>query len=75
LPVAAPDKRPTVSLAIAAVAAGGLVIAGGAWWLWPATKSSPPPAVATTTSIAQPVTAPRLSIVVLPFANLSNDPD
>jgi len=26
-------------------------------------------------SISQPATAPRLSIVVLPFANLSNDPD
>ena len=26
-------------------------------------------------SIPQPATAPRLSIVVLPFANLSNDPD
>jgi TolB-like protein/class 3 adenylate cyclase len=28
----------------------------------------------TTTSILQPAVAPRLSIVVLPFANLSNDP-
>ena len=26
-------------------------------------------------SIAQPLVAPRLSIVVLPFANLGNDPD
>jgi TolB-like protein len=50
-----------------------LVIAVGAWWLWPATK--PAPAVAAATSVAQPLTAPRLSIVVLPFANLSNDPD
>jgi adenylate cyclase len=33
--------------------------------------SSVPPAV----SIAQPTAAPRLSIVVLPFANLSNDPE
>jgi adenylate cyclase len=30
---------------------------------------------ATTTSIAKPPTAPRLSIIVLPFANLSNDPE
>jgi len=26
-------------------------------------------------SIAQPLVAPRLSIVVLPFTNLSSDPD
>jgi len=52
-----------------------LVIAVSAWWLWPATKPAPTPAVAAATSIAQPLMAPRLSIVVLPFANLSNDPD
>src|SRR5215831_14169944 len=41
------------------------------------TTSTPATAVATaaTTSVAQPLIAPRLSIVVLPFANLSNDPD
>jgi TolB-like protein len=33
------------------------------------------PAVAAATSIAQPIVAPRMSIVVLPFANLSNDPE
>jgi len=32
---------------------------------------TPPP----TTSISQPAVAPRLSIVVLPFANLGNDPE
>ena len=31
--------------------------------------------MAAATSIAQPLVAPRLSIVVLPFANLSSDPD
>src|SRR5215467_8884421 len=31
--------------------------------------------VGTTTSITQPSTAPRLSIIVLPFSNLSNDPE
>src|SRR5262249_35618587 len=50
-----------------------LLIAGGAWWYWPVTKPSPP-AEAATTTIAQPLQAPRLSIVVLPFTNLSNDP-
>jgi len=55
-----------------------LVIAVVAWWFWPATRSSStaPAAVGTAaTSIAQPLVAPRLSIVVLPFANLSNDPE
>src|SRR4029077_20311618 len=38
--------------------------------------SAPPAAVAATSSpIARPPVAPRLSIVVLPFTNLSNDPD
>jgi TolB-like protein/class 3 adenylate cyclase/cytochrome c-type biogenesis protein CcmH/NrfG len=31
--------------------------------------------VSSGTSVSQPVVAPRLSIVVLPFVNLSNDPD
>ena len=73
-----PPKRPrrgrSTNVVIAAVATVALVIAGAAWWLWPATKPSPP-AVAATTTIAQPLQAPRLSIVVLPFANLSTDPD
>jgi TolB-like protein len=59
---------------MAAIAIGALAIAGGAWWLWPVTKPSPP-AVAATTTTAQPLQAPRLSIVVLPFANLSSDTD
>jgi TolB-like protein/class 3 adenylate cyclase len=76
VPIAAPQRRSTNRVPIAAAAvAAVLLIAGGAWWLWPATKSSPKPAVAATTSIARPLVAPRLSIVVLPFANLSNDPE
>jgi adenylate cyclase len=35
----------------------------------------PTPRVLSTLPISQPAIAPRLSIVVLPFANLSNDPD
>src|SRR5215470_3962562 len=73
-PIATPRHRVTgIAIGLAAIVA--LVIAAGAWWLWPATKSSPSPAMAAATSIAQPLTAPRLSIVVLPFANLSSDPD
>jgi TolB-like protein/class 3 adenylate cyclase/Tfp pilus assembly protein PilF len=67
-------RRHIARVAMAVAVAAALVIAGGAWWLWPMTKPSPP-AVAATTTIAQPLQAPRLSIVVLPFTNLSNDPD
>src|SRR6202022_1699025 len=57
--------------------AAALVLAVVSWWLWPMTTPSPTailPGVAAT-SIVQPPVAPRLSIVVLPFANLSNDPE
>jgi hypothetical protein len=43
--------------------------AGGGWWVWFA-RHAEPMAVSSPT---QPFSAPRLSIVVLPFANLSND--
>ena len=46
---------------------------GAAWWLWPGQRSEPRPAPAIS-SVTQPNTAPRLSIVVLPFTNRSNDP-
>ena len=48
------------------------------WKHWPSPAEfvfPASPAVAATTSTAQPLAAPRLSIVVLPFANLSSDPD
>ncbi|MBV8654354.1 MAG: guanylate cyclase [Alphaproteobacteria bacterium] len=41
------------------------------WWLRPATHASQ----AAAGDPEQPLSAPRLSIVVLPFANLSNDPE
>jgi adenylate cyclase len=75
----APPQRHRAILAITATAAAALVIAPIGWWLWPTTGSTPTPtatAVATApNAISQPLVAPRLSIVVLPFANLSNDPD
>jgi adenylate cyclase len=61
-----------------------------AWWLWPAwnyfSRARKPaeqatgsimPAITTptTAAISPPHVAPRLSIVVLPFINLSSDPD
>ena len=83
VPAAAPRRR--IPLAVIAMATGAaLVMTGIAWWLWPSTRSSPMrPAVVgtaaenarTVPSILEPAVAPRLSIVVLPFANLSNDPE
>jgi adenylate cyclase len=72
-PVAEPRPRRSSLRAVAAAVVAVLVAAVGGWWLWPTTRPSPTPAVAATASIAQPLVAPRLSIVVLPFANLSND--
>ena len=75
VPVTAPAIPPPRRIAplYAMVAATLVVIAGigfGAWWLWPHTASPPHMAA---NAPAKP--APRLSIVVLPFANLSNDPE
>jgi adenylate cyclase len=78
VPVAAARRRRSALPAIAAAIVAVLVAAVGAWWLWPTTKSSPTSAVAAApaaVSIPQSLVAPRLSIVVLPFTNLSNDPE
>ena len=58
----------------AAALAGVLVVAGGVWWQWPLSQA-PPTVTASASAPAIPTTAPRLSIVVLPFANLSDDRD
>ncbi|HEY1452482.1 MAG TPA: tetratricopeptide repeat protein, partial [Roseiarcus sp.] len=64
----APQKRRLVLVPLAAgIAAVLIVIAGGAWWFLNANR---PAGVAT----KAPAEAARLSIVVLPFANLSGDP-
>ena len=76
VPIAVPRRRRSAVAAMAGVAAAVLVIAVIGWWLWPATRSAPTPptgVAATPTPISQPFIAPRLSIVVLPFANLSDD--
>ena len=64
----APQKR-RLGLAplAAALAALLIVVAGGAWWFVNANR---PASVA----MKAPAEAARLSIVVLPFANLSGDP-
>jgi adenylate cyclase len=75
VPIAVPRRRRSVVAPIAAAVGAVLVIAVIGWWVWPATRPSTSPTVAAATSVAQPLVAPRLSIVVLPFANLSNDPE
>ena len=65
-----PQKRRFGLAALAAALAALLVvIAGGAWWFLGANR---PAAVAS--NAPPPLAAQRLSIVVLPFANLSGDP-
>ena len=68
-PVAPTPQKRRFGLAplAAALAALLVVIAGGAWWLLNANR----PASLATKATAE---AARLSIVVLPFANLSGDP-
>ena len=67
----APKKRsalmPLVAALAALLAALLVLIGGGAWWFLNANR---PAAVAS----KAPAEAARLSIVVLPFTNLSNDP-
>jgi TolB-like protein/class 3 adenylate cyclase len=66
-------RRRTVMLFPAVLAL--IAAAGAAWWLWPGRHSEPQPRQEESTNApVQPYSAPRLSIVVLPFANLSNDP-
>ncbi len=75
MPPEVPQRRRTALVTMLAVAVAVLFIAFSAWWLWPTTKPSPIPTVVAATPMSQPLVAPRLSVVVLPFANLSNDPD
>ena len=77
VPIVSPRRRRGTIAVMVGFASVTLVIATLAWWVWPPMRSSSttPAAVAATTSVAQPLAAPRLSIVVLPFANLSNNPD
>jgi adenylate cyclase len=67
-PAAPSRRRPPLLLALVAVVLL-CVVAVGAWRLFAAKPSMPPAASATT-----PAPVAHLSIVVLPFTNLSNDP-
>jgi hypothetical protein len=78
----APSRRSGSRLAVLLTSIVAAICIGIAiWWAWPKGNSSALPvqaSVATTIQhppAAEAKSAPRLSIVVLPFANLSNDPD
>jgi adenylate cyclase len=76
-PPAAPrDLRRSIA---AAVLASILIVVGGAWWLWSSPNtpwgSATAPPLGKAAALAEPSTLPRLSIVVLPLVNLSNDPE
>jgi TolB-like protein/class 3 adenylate cyclase len=74
---AVPKKRSSLAPLAAGIAALLAVIAGGGWWLVNANRPAAVPTTAPTAAAAiaaTPVEAKRLSLVVLPFANLSNDP-
>ena len=70
----------TSRLAAAVIILAVAGIGATAWWAWP--RLSPPATTAQAVPAATPSAAsidakpaPRLSIVVLPFVNLSNDPE
>jgi len=75
MPFSTSSRRHIIGACIAAAIAVLLALGVSAWWLWPAAKPSRTAEMAAAPSISQPLVAPRLSIVVLPFTNLSKDPD
>ena len=68
--------RKLVRAGVSAAAVVLIATGGAAWWLWPSPGSEqrPPRVEPAVAAVVQPNSAPRLSIVVLPFGNLSNDP-
>jgi adenylate cyclase len=78
---AKPRQSHRIRGAMIAAAALSVVVIAAAWWSWPRdtpalpTAQSPPATASVQNLPAAEAKAPRLSMVVLPFANLSNDPD
>ena len=73
----APKERSSLTALAVGVSALLIVLAGGASWLLGAYRPTAVPAKAPTRVASNPTTpaeSRHLSIVVLPFANLSNDP-
>ncbi|ACL55144.1 adenylate/guanylate cyclase domain-containing protein [Methylobacterium nodulans] len=74
-PVKTSNRKPWKATAVGAgfltlLAAGGL-----GWWSWTASKAPAPNQTIAAKLAGETREAPRLSIVVLPFSNLSNDPE
>jgi TolB-like protein/class 3 adenylate cyclase/Tfp pilus assembly protein PilF len=81
LPIATNRRSSSRPAALAACIIAVIAIGAAAWWAWPRANLSTVSAPSTVVTGAQkPPTGDlkspaRLSIVVLPFSNLSNDPD
>jgi TolB-like protein/class 3 adenylate cyclase/Flp pilus assembly protein TadD len=66
---------------IGAAGAIAIVVIAAAWWTWPRenptlpTAAAPPAAGPSAAGVESKAAPPPLSLVVLPFANLSNDPE
>jgi TolB-like protein/DNA-binding winged helix-turn-helix (wHTH) protein len=73
VPRGVPPRDRTRLAILAAIVSAVLPLGSVAWWVWPA--SPPQTAGAPIAPLAPQPVAPRLSIVVLPFTNLSSDPD
>jgi adenylate cyclase len=75
----APSRRNSSRPAIfAASIVAAIAIGVAAWWVWPRGNPSAVPvqaSAATSAPAAEAKSAARLSIVILPFSNLSSDPD
>ena len=78
LSAAPPRRRVRPGLSFGIAAAIFLLVGGGfaGWLAWRERPPPAPPVVAAATRITPPAsTVPRLSIIVLPFENLSHDPE
>ena len=78
LSTAPPRRRVRPGLSFGIAAAIFLLVGGGfaGWLAWRGRPPPAPPVVAAAARITPPAsTVPRLSIIVLPFENLSHDPD
>ena len=81
-PLTSGSRWPSIRSRVLGPAVAGLLLvalAGSAWWQWSARHLAPDAQLETATPVARPTlpprSAPRLSIVVLPFTNRSNDPE
>jgi adenylate cyclase len=72
-----PKKRPMLAVLSAGIAALVVLVAAGSWYFLGANRTAPVATTALTPvapNTSSPAEAAHLSIVVLPFANLSSDP-